>query len=692
MFRSAAKHRCSCFSTESSSFLYGLRREAPSTERVLLERLLNVLSRAAVNKTSSGNPQRLWSETEKPDWWDAVCRHKWKNPREHPKDNKPVLKEKIEILEKELPPRNLMTPELNNELELHKNSKKVDLELKSDFEAVIAKASGLHFMLDKVANKMGQSKVISEKIATYIKETKLCLDRCHKTITSMHDKVEQGEKRRSSLWAHMGVSKQHQTSPSNLLTDDDLETDCLELDLEADTLDEVQKDAPATVTGLQESSIYLSDSDILDIINQHDVRYDPVYHRPLTPQAHGDLAPDQKLKSVQYQRSVSQPPPQLVQETVHVMDLSQGKRVAVADIEASPQPLRRHLIVGDGDNNEMTGRSRLESELTNPIIIDDDGDDHVDSFRHQSDRTTRFRSIETDLNTHKMPRVEQSGESHAYERSKSSGGYKRVAADLQSTSEKKSRKSQMLTSTSHGTSHYKQYDPLERSWSSRPATRISAALSPEASSSLSADDLVEDGDMAVMSVRPQDIEDVEDILEESTGSPTVTMYTGPDDCTAMDQLAYMTKTLSCDDLRASVMAECVQGLAASNQRHLPNPHLQLRLQHHLYLASDDSYRIAQSPGSSPRPATSTVPVQVERLQRILPRGPMLSAPLLSGPRVREDRGQEQSGSQVFSPGSGSPSGAVVVFQAAHRAPENSVRAERSLSQAIADFGGQLGPH
>ena len=204
-----AKHRCGCFSQQSSSFLYGLRREAPSTQRVLLERLLNILSRAAAHK--SKNPQRLWADSERPEWWTEVTDLKWKNPREHPKDNKETLKKKIEVLERELTKRKLMSEDLKAELEAHRDSKKVDLELKSDFEAVIAKASGLHYMLNKVSTKMEQSRSISDKIATYIRETRDCLDQCLKRINSMYHQVEAREKRKSSLWEQMGVSKRQRS-------------------------------------------------------------------------------------------------------------------------------------------------------------------------------------------------------------------------------------------------------------------------------------------------------------------------------------------------------------------------------------------------------------------------------------------------------------------------------------------------
>ncbi|KAK7485324.1 hypothetical protein BaRGS_00023423 [Batillaria attramentaria] len=206
-----AKHRCNCFSEESSSFLYGLRREGPSTERVVLERLLNVLSRAAVETPK--NPQRLWSE--EPDWWKECTKLPWKNPREHPKDKKDTLKQKIEILEKQLRERGLMTPAIEQELELSKSGKKADLELKSDFEAVIAKASGLHYMVNQVYDKMSKAHVFSDKIAVYVRETKSCLEQCLTSVSKLFQRVESREKRKQSLWDKMGVSQSKRIRPAS---------------------------------------------------------------------------------------------------------------------------------------------------------------------------------------------------------------------------------------------------------------------------------------------------------------------------------------------------------------------------------------------------------------------------------------------------------------------------------------------
>lgn len=208
-----SKHRCKCYSVESSSFLYGLRREGPSTERVVLERLLNVLSRAAA--TNNKNPQRLWAKSEQPEWWEHCTKLQWKNPREHPKDKKDTLRQKIAILERELKQRGLITPAMEEELELWRNSKKSDLELKSDFEAVIAKASGLHYMVDQVFAKIDKARVLTDKIAQFIRETNVCLEACVKKLNKMFERVQLREERKQSLWEKHGVSKTDLIRPSS---------------------------------------------------------------------------------------------------------------------------------------------------------------------------------------------------------------------------------------------------------------------------------------------------------------------------------------------------------------------------------------------------------------------------------------------------------------------------------------------
>nr|KAG5698355.1 hypothetical protein BaRGS_010941 [Batillaria attramentaria] len=162
---------------------------------------------------SEKNGTRLWSE--EPDWWKECTKLPWKNPREHPKDKKDTLKQKIEILEKQLRERGLMTPAIEQELELSKSGKKADLELKSDFEAVIAKASGLHYMVNQVYDKMSKAHVFSDKIAVYVRETKSCLEQCLTSVSKLFQRVESREKRKQSLWDKMGVSQSKRIRPAS---------------------------------------------------------------------------------------------------------------------------------------------------------------------------------------------------------------------------------------------------------------------------------------------------------------------------------------------------------------------------------------------------------------------------------------------------------------------------------------------
>nr|KAG5698354.1 hypothetical protein BaRGS_010940 [Batillaria attramentaria] len=189
------------------------------------------------------NPQRLWSE--EPDWWKECTQLLWKNPREHPKDKKEILKKKIEILEKQLRERGLMTSAIEQELELSKSSKKADLELKSDFEAVIAKASGLHYMVDQVYAKMEKTRVFSDKIADYILEIKSCLDMCVSRMEQMHEKVDAREKRKKALWEHFGVSKTKRTRIS------EEEPAFLELDFLQEDLSPILDSVPSPVLDIQ---------------------------------------------------------------------------------------------------------------------------------------------------------------------------------------------------------------------------------------------------------------------------------------------------------------------------------------------------------------------------------------------------------------------------------------------------------
>ncbi|PVD23199.1 hypothetical protein C0Q70_16462 [Pomacea canaliculata] len=203
----ARKNRCNCFDEEINAVLTGLRREGPSTERSILERLVNLLSRAAVKDRGEVNPQKVWTKELEPVWWKEFTDLRWKNPREHPKDRKDDLKKKVNILHNRLTELGGMTTVLEEEFQLATNSNKADIELKSDFEAIIAKVSGLHFMLENVSKKLKAAKDFTEKIAHYVRKISSCFEKCQLVVQETTLIVEAKDKKKDQLWQSMGVER-----------------------------------------------------------------------------------------------------------------------------------------------------------------------------------------------------------------------------------------------------------------------------------------------------------------------------------------------------------------------------------------------------------------------------------------------------------------------------------------------------
>lgn len=577
-----AKHRCSCFSEESSSFLYGLRREAPSTERVLLERLLNVLSRAAANKKSN-NPQRLWAESERPEWWPGVTLLCWKNPREHPKDNKKTLKEKIAILETQLKQRELMSKELEEELEAQKNGKKVDLELKSDFEAVIAKASGLHFMLNKVKTKMGDSKPMSDRISKYVTETQACMEKCLQVIEGFHKKVEAREQHRQNLWDRMGVSKAERGQPSAKRPHSDvsydLETDSLSIDL--DDADDVE----ALHMALASPSFSASP-------------FSPAATLSPSPQNMSDIAVADMLMGVpsptfipqsqyvhavtSYQRSLSMPSPvQAVPEPLLSMDQLQLRSVSPIPVPGCKPSSKKSMRRSD----EARGKS-LQQRSPMDSLVEALGSEDIESIEISQSTlpptsgSKGKRVAESDVQRRKDRKQRQS----PLNRPKSSG-IKEKSSTPPTVEVKSSRKSATF--------------PMSYRYSGGQLMQAGAPSNPEAgwqvlhtipasdpswplrikndaSSPLASEDLVEDGDgrgvrMDVSrSSQDDDLDNVAEVLEESESRPTFSMYTVTD-MGDMDNLAQMTTHLSCDDLQASVTEPVMDSAPPSSVRLVLGP-------------------------------------------------------------------------------------------------------------------------
>ena len=614
-----AKHRCGCFSQQSSSFLYGLRREAPSTQRVLLERLLNILSRAAAHK--SKNPQRLWADSERPEWWTEVTDLKWKNPREHPKDNKETLKKKIEVLERELTNRKLMNEDLKAELEAHRGSKKVDLELKSDFEAVIAKASGLHYMLDKVSTKMEQSRSISDKIATYIRETRDCLDQCLTRISSMYQQVEAREKRKSSLWEQMGVSKRQRSE-----VPEDFETDCLELDFDdipAEAFHIIESFSPASP--FSSSPLSPSPTSVLPVSPPvekiSDVNTDHMTQQP-NPCSFSPLPGTRNAQVLSVaaasRRSLSQPTctHTASEGTLQVMDLSVGKSVhlSVPSLHPSAKKSRRYSADEEEEDKEKEPEAtrvqsaplgillqtpKMKPVVEDVVVVDDDDDVIV----VENAETSQSRSSAVGgLSASVGPLFRGGGagsegaksiaEASEVQRRKDRGKHRRNPHDRPKSLG--ARDKQRLTLPAEtAVAEHRRYSSLPSdpappcllssisgvpfADSAKPprrvlreqiivagagvtATSVGHASSSWGTSPLSADDLSVDS--AEMS--QHDLDNVEAIIEDSP-TPTFSMYAA-DGTADMDHLAEMTTALSCDDLRPSVTEPVMRDLSDEQPR------------------------------------------------------------------------------------------------------------------------------
>lgn len=574
----SSKHRCSCYSQQSGSLLYGLRRDTPSTDRVLHERLLNILSRAAAHK--SKNPQRLWAESERPKWWIDVTDLPWKNPREHPKDNKDTLKKKIEILEQQLKARGMMTKELEEELTIHRGSKKIDLELKSDFEAVISKASGLHFMLDKVSSKMGQSRIISDKMATYISETKSCIDKVHGVISAMFEQVQAREERKSGLWASMGVSKQQQQT----VTRDDIVVDTFGLDTDL----EMMEDLPDEL-----AEIFSSRSEVLSppftaTLSPPPDESDAVVMRKnySSPQTHSSMpaeSPYESLRiskpvletlqtrnlevdlSVPHRRSLSHAERTQTQaEAVHAVDFSTQGRSSVTfplftkrnwrqSFEASPEEFDQ------APKRVKSPRMTAVEPATKDVIVIEEDDVH--SGWRPLDYDTTSDSVSVTSN----PVLTTST----------------LAVGLSSLKQRSSHSQDKPTLSA---SRRKALHPLTESQSSAtttapdrvrtpPVATVAAHVTPR--KQRTRDPLLGGGIFmststpkvkadvtAYRSLLPSDVEeDAEfislDDIEEVRETPTASMYAK--DTSGMDHLAAMTSALSCEDLSPSVTEKVMTG-------------------------------------------------------------------------------------------------------------------------------------
>ncbi|XP_076440038.1 uncharacterized protein LOC143279777 [Babylonia areolata] len=542
----SSKHRCKCYSQQSGSFLYGLRRDAPSTERVLLERLLNILSRAAAHRGK--NPQRLWAESERPHWWTGVTDLRWKNPREHPKDNKDTLKKKIEILEKELKKRGLMTKGLEEELEIHHGGKKTDLELKSDFEAIITKASGLHFMLDKVSSKMGRSPILSDKMATYISETKSCVDKIHVMISAMYQHVQAREEKKSDLWAQMGVSK-HQRP---VLTDD-LQMDSFSID--SDLMPDLSSYCLNEDVGLSTSLGLQSMTSVT--VSPESPELDISTYSPFTASSDGTLSPvpsssqglesSQRLEygqdpSAKHQRSLSEPDSTSA-------ELETGRLV----LSAVPFVSKRSWSPSEPEDQEpeqtkAKSRRILPSQTVGSgaadvlVLSDEEEIDHLALTASVSGRGPR-KDVKPPAESERM-RVRLASKPRS----------PRSPISAFSAGEYKSLSLSMHQQVQHSTPVVSDRGvPPISSIPRRTEATASTSTSTHKAMAFTGDvlpaDVVEDADPELC--------DVEAILEESA-TPTMSMYATNME-TSVDKLADMTMALSCEDLHASVTERVMTG-------------------------------------------------------------------------------------------------------------------------------------
>ncbi|KAL8625628.1 hypothetical protein ACOMHN_043903 [Nucella lapillus] len=574
---------------QSGSFLYGLRRDTPSTERVLLERLLNILSRAAA-ANKSRNPQRLWAQSERPEWWTQVTDLPWKNPREHPKDNKETLKKKIEVLKTELRKRDIMTKELEEELEIHRGSKKIDLELKSDFEAVISKASGLHYMLDKVSSKMGQSRIISDKMATYIKETKHCLDRVHKRINTMYDQVQAREDRKSDLWTTMGVSKHQQP-----LARDDLVLDSLGMEPDL----EMMGDLPDELAGFFSSKLpaflpYPAEilpsqsSDFSDAVPPQSPSSMPAESSPedfFISDSYRETSETDKPEQVLWardRRSVSQPSSTLIEaKTAQAVDVSQRRSVSLT-LPSSSMTKRGWRQLVDASEEFEHEQTRVKSprfgmdeamvSASEGVIVIDD-DENSGSRSEAYIRDTAFvtynpmltspvlhiesgkgRRHKAEVETTQIGLVSKQQRS-AHSQMKSTSSASRYKSSLPGFQSKKhsafpdvllSSASTVTRGGSSGiTPHRQKTDPLIGGGTSTITSTPKAKAGMFQSDMLPSDVFEDVGDVML-----EDMSDVGEML-------TVSMYAK--DTSGMDHLASMTSALSCEDLKPSVTETVMTG-------------------------------------------------------------------------------------------------------------------------------------
>ena len=495
----------------------------------------------------------------------------------------------------------MMTSELEEELTIHRGGKKVDLELKSDFEAVMAKCSGLHFMLSKVNAKLGDIRILTDKNAAYIRNTKACLEKSIGVVNLMFKRVEAHEERRSSLWASMGVSKEQRTGR---LSEAEGEADFF-LDID-DTYSEDDPLSPAsplssatlspqTVTSTGPSpppSQPLPESSDTAIAekSQTTVRSSSSLAEKLLPQ---------KLPlSLPLLRSVSPQAPAEI-EPLEVMDLSQGKSVSISIRPPSSSmslvaKRARQDSVKEKPGHESTyvqSKSRkMGPAVADTIVMDEDVKIigySPSSGAVPSHSTSRTHSAPLIIVASDGAQISDSESvrrkdrplhrRQRQERPKTVGGReKRQAEDVffrRSLSLSSSPQLQLTLSEKPdavGTTD-SQNQGRSVEMHSATVTSFSPSLSPPVllSGSPLASDVTVDGP-------EDDLDKVEAILEDSWHVPTVSMYT--EDVGEMDQLAEMTQALSCEDLSPSVMESVMGDLpihpvapVTTAARHSPKP-------------------------------------------------------------------------------------------------------------------------
>ncbi|KAL8593105.1 hypothetical protein ACOMHN_018031 [Nucella lapillus] len=173
--------RCQCPFSGPADTILGCHRDPISSEKGWLDFAVRELSRVAAGKARG--QEAVWRSQCKPDWWDSVCPHPWKNPTANPKDCKDTLKVKFECLVQHLRKRDQLPRELEEEVQLWEGGRRTDVFLMTFFSSLLGQASKLHSLLDHTAHKMHESGVTMDmRILAYLQT---CLTACVSRLQTM---------------------------------------------------------------------------------------------------------------------------------------------------------------------------------------------------------------------------------------------------------------------------------------------------------------------------------------------------------------------------------------------------------------------------------------------------------------------------------------------------------------------------